>query len=169
MILEDEQATSKLGARIAAVLRPGDVIALSGPLGVGKSALARGILEALGHRVLGTEQTIAEMKSGQMRDYFNHWYSADNAVVAMAGKVDFDAMVKRIEQWCGKWQRTGAKRSAAVAAIQPDELIIKSDKVHVQYGMMLCPAPALQDDHFRFARGCAESYTLASAWKSRCV
>lgn len=106
----------------------------------------------LGHRVLGTEQTIAEMQSGQMRDYFNHWYSADNAVVAMAGKVDFDAMVKRIEQWCGSWQRTGVKRSTAVATIQPDELIIKSDKVHVQYGMMLCPAPALQDDR-RYAAG----------------
>ena len=50
MILEDERATSELGARIAPLLRAGDVISLSGPLGVGKTALARGILEALGHR-----------------------------------------------------------------------------------------------------------------------
>jgi tRNA threonylcarbamoyladenosine biosynthesis protein TsaE len=49
MILEDEQATMELGARLAANLRPGDVVTLSGPLGVGKTALARGILEALGH------------------------------------------------------------------------------------------------------------------------
>lgn len=50
MILADEQATEELGARIAEALRPGDVIALSGPLGVGKTALARGILAALGHQ-----------------------------------------------------------------------------------------------------------------------
>jgi len=50
MILEDERATSDLGARIAPLLRAGDVISLSGPLGVGKTALARGILGALGHR-----------------------------------------------------------------------------------------------------------------------
>lgn len=50
MILEDEQATSRFGARLAAALRPGDVVTLSGPLGVGKTALARGILEGLGHR-----------------------------------------------------------------------------------------------------------------------
>jgi tRNA threonylcarbamoyladenosine biosynthesis protein TsaE len=49
MILEDEQATLSLGARLAAVARPGDVIALSGPLGVGKTSLARGFIAALGH------------------------------------------------------------------------------------------------------------------------
>jgi len=49
MILEDEGATEQLGRRLAADLRPGDVIALSGPLGVGKTALARSIIRALGH------------------------------------------------------------------------------------------------------------------------
>ena len=49
MNLADEQATEVLGAAIAERLRPGDVITLSGPLGVGKTALARGLLAALGH------------------------------------------------------------------------------------------------------------------------
>ncbi len=49
MNLADEQATEALGAAIAERLRPGDVITLSGPLGVGKTALARGLLAALGH------------------------------------------------------------------------------------------------------------------------
>ena len=49
MILEDEAATSRLGAALARTLRPGDVVALSGPLGVGKTELARGLIAALGH------------------------------------------------------------------------------------------------------------------------
>ncbi len=49
MILEDEPATARLGAKLAALARAGDVIALSGPLGVGKTALARGFIAALGH------------------------------------------------------------------------------------------------------------------------
>jgi tRNA threonylcarbamoyladenosine biosynthesis protein TsaE len=50
MILEDEQATAAAGARLARVVRRGDVITLAGPLGVGKTALARGFIAALGHR-----------------------------------------------------------------------------------------------------------------------
>jgi tRNA threonylcarbamoyladenosine biosynthesis protein TsaE len=49
MILADEAATDQLGAKIARSLCPGDVVTMSGPLGVGKTALARGILSGLGH------------------------------------------------------------------------------------------------------------------------
>ena len=47
MILEDEGATAALGARLARALRPGDAVLLAGPLGAGKSALARAVLRAL--------------------------------------------------------------------------------------------------------------------------
>lgn len=49
MKLEDEQATADFGARLAAAARAGDVITLSGPLGVGKTALARGFISGLGY------------------------------------------------------------------------------------------------------------------------
>lgn len=48
MHLPDEAAAHALGGRLAAVARPGDVIALSGPLGAGKTSIARGVLSALG-------------------------------------------------------------------------------------------------------------------------
>ena len=48
MHLADEAAAHALGASLAAVVRPGDVIALSGPLGAGKTSIARGVLAALG-------------------------------------------------------------------------------------------------------------------------
>jgi tRNA threonylcarbamoyladenosine biosynthesis protein TsaE len=46
--LKDEAATAELGARIAGALAVGDVVALSGELGAGKTALARAILRARG-------------------------------------------------------------------------------------------------------------------------
>lgn len=46
--LGDAAATLALGARLAGVARPGDVIALSGQLGAGKTSVARGLLAALG-------------------------------------------------------------------------------------------------------------------------
>ena len=50
MILADEQATEAFGRQLAQLVRPGDVIALSGPLGVGKTALVRALLGAMGHK-----------------------------------------------------------------------------------------------------------------------
>ena len=49
MILADEAATRAAGASLAALMRPGDIILLEGPLGAGKTTLVRGMLAALGH------------------------------------------------------------------------------------------------------------------------
>ena len=47
--LPDLAAMGAFGARIAKKLRAGDVVALSGPLGSGKTTLARSIIASLGH------------------------------------------------------------------------------------------------------------------------
>src|SRR5260221_144499 len=46
--LPDEAATAALAARLAALARPGDVIALKGELGAGKTSLARAFIRARG-------------------------------------------------------------------------------------------------------------------------
>lgn len=47
--LADAEATEAFGATLAPLLRTGDVIALYGTLGAGKTTLARGLLRGLGH------------------------------------------------------------------------------------------------------------------------
>lgn len=47
LLLGDDEATAALGARLAAALRPGDLVLLEGDLGAGKTALARAIIRTL--------------------------------------------------------------------------------------------------------------------------
>jgi tRNA threonylcarbamoyl adenosine modification protein YjeE len=46
LLLSDQRATRALGRRLAGLIRPGDVIALRGVLGSGKTELARALLRA---------------------------------------------------------------------------------------------------------------------------
>jgi tRNA threonylcarbamoyladenosine biosynthesis protein TsaE len=48
MHLSTPHKSEELGARLAEVVAAGDVITLSGPLGAGKTSIARGLLSALG-------------------------------------------------------------------------------------------------------------------------
>jgi len=44
--LPNQEATDRLGAALAPLLRPGDAVLLDGPLGAGKSTLVRALLRA---------------------------------------------------------------------------------------------------------------------------
>ncbi len=48
MILKDEAAMRRFGAELAQTLRAGDLVTLNGPLGAGKTVLAKAIIASLG-------------------------------------------------------------------------------------------------------------------------
>lgn len=101
---------------------------------------------ALGHRVLGTKQSIADLTSSQMREYFESRYSADNTVIALAGKVDFNQSVKEIEAQTRAWRATRASRISGGPQMQDRSLQLRDQKVNRAYAMLLSPAPAASDE-----------------------
>ena len=100
----------------------------------------------LSHRVLGTHDTITRLTRDQMLQYFQNRYSADNTVVAMAGRLDFDAMVERISEHCGHWNTTRATRLHHPPRFTPKTFTVTSESVHRHYMLMLAPGPAMNDD-----------------------
>lgn len=108
----------------------------------------------LGHRVLGTTDTISALSRDQMLDYFRSRYSADNTCVALAGRIDFDAACDAIERVCGGWLPTRAGRDAARPAVARARLEIRDDKVSRGYVLGIAEAPAIADDR-RYAAALA--------------
>lgn len=82
MRTESAEETRALGVRLAAELRAGDVILLEGPLGAGKSELARGIAQGMGVRETVTSPTftILNVYSGERLPLYHFdWYRLESA------------------------------------------------------------------------------------------
>lgn len=69
MILRSEQEVNEYGIRLGREARPGQVIALTGDLGAGKTTLTKAIAEGLGIREMITSPTftiVKEYRSGRL-------------------------------------------------------------------------------------------------------
>lgn len=101
--LADLAAVSAFGRRIAERLRPGDVVALSGDLGAGKTTLARAILAACGHggEVPSPTFTILESypECTPPLVHADFYRLEDPAEVAELGLDDYRAGAALIAEW----------------------------------------------------------------------
>ena len=91
---DSEEATLELGMRLAGRLKPGDVVALYGDLGAGKTVLSRGVARGLGVTEPVTSPTFTVVQEYRLDDrrFFFHLdlYRIDNAEAAVAfGIEDF--------------------------------------------------------------------------------
>jgi predicted Zn-dependent peptidase len=105
----------------------------------------------LGHDVLGSPESIRSMRIEQMRDYWNRRYAANNMILAVAGKFDWDQLVQLAEKHCANWRTGDAGRD--VRPYQPahslNEIII--DK-NLKQQIMLLSMPAIDEkDPDRYA------------------
>jgi len=106
----------------------------------------------LGHRVLGTRETVSALTRDQMREYFETRYSADNTAVSLAGRVDFDRACDDLERLCGDWRPTGATRDNAAPPTGGERFERRDPKLSHGYLLGVCDAPSAQDER-RYAAG----------------
>lgn len=101
---------------------------------------------SLGHRVLGTKESVGAMTREQMNDYFAARYAPDSMVVSLAGAVDFDRCVDLIKGCCGSWPATGAVRDHTLPERATGRFALTDAKVNRGYMIGVADAPGVEDD-----------------------
>jgi predicted Zn-dependent peptidase len=106
----------------------------------------------MGHRVLGTAESVRAVSPDEMRAWHAERYGANNVVLALAGKVDFEQVCTLADSLCGHWASTGATRTPHEMTHSEQEFTFESDRISAAYVLGIAPAPAIQDDR-RYAAG----------------
>ena len=101
---------------------------------------------SMGHRVLGTTDTVKAISPDDMRQWHEARYGSDCITLAMAGALDFDEMVQHARTLTGHWAPCLAERSWGNMDHHTHDLRLNSDRVAQCYLIGLSPAPSLQDD-----------------------
>jgi predicted Zn-dependent peptidase len=100
----------------------------------------------LGHRVLGTKDSVGAMTRDQMNAYFESRYAPDAMVVALAGAVDFDRCVGLIKDRCGSWPSTGSVRDPDLPPRATGRFELTDPKVNRGYMIGVADAPGVEDE-----------------------
>src|SRR5713101_3216078 len=103
----------------------------------------------LGHDVLGSRESIRNMRIEKMRDYWNRRYAANNLILSVAGNFDWEQLVGLTEQYSSNWRTGDAERS--VEAYQPPHAInqvMVDKKLKQQIMIIAMPAVDLKDPDY---------------------
>ena len=121
--LPDEAATLGFGEKLAQVLQPGLIVALSGELGSGKTTLARGILRGLGYegKVKSPTYTLVEHYKLSRLDlyHFDFYRFKDSRELLEAGfRDDFDSRNVCLIEWAERAQELLPTADLSVSLVE---------------------------------------------------
>ena len=100
----------------------------------------------LGHDVLGTKESIGNLKVEQMREYHARRYSANNLVFAIAGNFDWQKTLDLVQRACGDWASGEEGRQAEPFTPKAGREIISKDKLKQQIMLLAWPTVSVEDD-----------------------
>ncbi|MEM9373644.1 MAG: pitrilysin family protein, partial [Planctomycetota bacterium] len=101
----------------------------------------------LGHRVLGTKDTITALQRDQMHAYFRERYASDAMIVAFAGRVNFERSLEQVRSLCGGWKATGVSREHTLPPRASGAFELRDPRVNRGYLIGVSDAPAVGSEH----------------------
>ena len=97
----------------------------------------------LGNSILGTTQSITDLTSTQMRDYFARRYVGPNILAVAAGNYDWAEFVRLVEERCGGWPGTPAGRDSLTESAGAGGVhLIPRPDASQEHVLVMAPGPA---------------------------
>lgn len=103
-----------------------------------------------GNSVLGTEQSIDDLKVQQMRDYFTMRYSPNNMTLAVVGNFDWQQVCDIAQAKCGQWQNQKVERKVTDTRGSGKKERIEKPNLHHEHICLISPAVSAESRR-RFA------------------
>jgi len=109
----------------------------------------------LGHDVLGTRESIRNMRIEQMRNYWDRRYGANNLIFSIAGNFDWQHIIRLVEQHCSNWRTGDAKRDIAhYEPEHPINQVVVDKNLKQQIMIIAMPSVDIKDsDYYAVALG----------------
>jgi len=101
--------------------------------------------------ILGTPQSVTDLDPTQMRAYHQRYYSPGNMILSLAGPVDFQRLVKQVEELTAQWQAQEVpNRVFQSQPFEASESMISIPDSVQSYVLQMSQGPN-QDDSDRYA------------------
>lgn len=109
----------------------------------------------LGHDVLGSRDSIRNMHIEQMRNYWQRRYAANNLILSVAGKFDWDHIIELAEKHCTNWRTGDTGRDVShYEPAQSINNIMLNEQLKQQIMIIAMPAVDIKDpDYYAAALG----------------
>lgn len=98
-----------------------------------------------GNSVLGTNQSIDDLTSQQMRDYFAQRYAPNNMVLACCGNLDFDVVCDLLQEKCSGWLPSDAHRELTDFSGSMEKHRHVKDNLVREHIYLMSPSVSMQD------------------------
>lgn len=98
----------------------------------------------LGRSILGTKDSIQNLKRQDMLDYFHRRYSPANLTVVGVGNLDWNAFVDKVSSMCADWSGPPAHRETPGFAGNKASQVVHDPKLLRQNTGLMSPAPSCQ-------------------------
>lgn len=91
----------------------------------------------LGRPILGTEASVSAMTQKQIMNYYREKYSGKNLIIAAAGNVDHEELVKSVEQFLGNKPKKKLKINRTKPKHRPFKVVVEkpSEQLHLLLGI----------------------------------